>query len=141
AGEPRFVTAAAADSFAPACDPDGAWDPHFFSPGGASLSVRAIAVSPTGEVYVGGTFLTIDGLAANRIAKWNGTTWSALGSGVNSTVNAIAVSGTDVYVGGSFLTAGGIAVNRIAKWDGTSWSALGSGVGDSVWGLGVSGTT
>src|SRR5947209_1828210 len=72
------------------------------------------------------------GIAANYIAKWNGSSWSALGSGMGGQscpyVGALAVSGTDLYAGGNFETAGGTAANSIAKWNGSSWSALGSGV-------------
>jgi hypothetical protein len=89
--------------------------------------VHALAVSGS-DLYAGGTFTTAGGVSANRIAKWNGTTWSALGAGVNDTVRALAVSGTDLYAGGDFTTAGGVSVSCIAKWDGTTWSALGSGM-------------
>src|SRR5207247_5533609 len=61
------------------------------------------------------------GSAANDIGKWNGSTWTALGSGINAAVLALAVSGTDVYAGGEF---GGVA-----KWNGSTWTALGSGMG------------
>ena len=71
------------------------------------------------------------------IAKWNGSSWSTLGSG-NSPVVALAVSGSDVYAGGSFTMAGGVTVNRIAKWNGTGWAALGSGMNNWVYALAVS---
>ena len=65
----------------------------------------------------------------NRIARWDGSAWSALGSGMNSTVKALAFDNSgNLYAGGYFTTAGGETVNRIAKWDGSAWSALGSGV-------------
>jgi hypothetical protein len=38
---------------------------------------------------------------------WDGIRWSALGSGVNSKVTALAVAGDQLYVGGRFQTAGG----------------------------------
>lgn len=65
-------------------------------------------------------------------AKWDGTTWSALGSGVNSQVDSIVEMGGDLYFGGQFTTAGGIPANRVAKFDGTNWSALGSGTNGAV---------
>ncbi len=34
------------------------------------------------DVYAGGYFTTAGGSAATNIAKWNGSTWSALGSGM-----------------------------------------------------------
>ena len=53
------------------------------------------------DLYAGGGFTTAGGIAANYIAKWNGSSWSALGSGMNGDcVYALAVSGSDLYAGG-----------------------------------------
>src|SRR6266545_948850 len=88
--------------------------------------VAAIAMIGT-DVYVGGSFTDAGGVAnADYIAKWNGTNWSSLGSGLDGVVTAMAVSGTNVYVGGLFTHAGGVAAKGIAKWDGTAWSVLGT---------------
>ena len=81
---------------------------------GVNFDVYAIAVSGS-NVYVGGQFTQAGGSSANYIAKWNGSSWSALGSGMDGTVYALAVSGTDVYAGGNFTTAGSNPANRIAK--------------------------
>ena len=35
-----------------------------------------------GDVYVGGRFTKMDNVAANNIARWNGTAWGALGQGI-----------------------------------------------------------
>ncbi len=68
-------------------------------------------------------------MSANNIAKWDGSAWSALGSGMNDAVHALAVDGSgNLVAGGSFTTAGGVSANHIAKWDGSAWSALGSGI-------------
>ncbi len=91
-------------------------------------------------LYAGGDFSTAGGVLVNFIAKWNGTSWSALGSGVNNTVHALTVMGTDLYAGGVLSEAGGTPANSIAKWNGTSWSALGSGVNNTVLALTVMGT-
>ena len=99
---------------------------------GANNTVRVIAVDGNGNVYVGGDFTFIGTVPANHIAKWDGSAWSALGSGMNGIVWALAVSGTNLYAGGSFGTVGGVPANRIAKWDGSAWSALGSGMSGSV---------
>lgn len=82
-----------------------------------------------GELYVGGHFTTAGGVVANGIAKWNGTGWSALGSGVVSnssaaTVYALIVYNGELYVGGIFNTAGGITVNGLAKWSGNAWHGV-----------------
>lgn len=102
-----------------------------FGADGVNNTVNAATVM-NGELYIGGAFTAIVGEPINRIAKWDGTQWSHLGSGVNGTVNALHVIGGDLYVGGDFLTASGVTVNRIAKWDGVSWSPLGSGVNNPV---------
>jgi len=93
--------------------------------GGAFAGVQALAVNGT-DLYAGGIFTTAGGVPANYIAKWNGMSWSALGTGTGGSVWALAASGMDLYVGGGFGTAGGVTVNYIAKWNGTSWSALGT---------------
>ena len=107
---------------------------------GANGDVSAIAVDGSGNVYVGGGFTFIGTVPANYIAKWDGSAWSALGSGMNGDVYALAVSGTNLYAGGDFTTAGGVPANNIAKWNGSAWSALGSGMNGTVYALAVSGT-
>jgi hypothetical protein len=87
-------------------------------------------------LYAGGDFTSAGGVPANYVAKWDGSSWSALGSGMNSTVKALVVlddgSGPALYAGGTFTSAGGVAANRIARWDGTGWSALGDGMNNGV---------
>src|SRR5438552_1705515 len=101
---------------------------------GAVSRRRAAALpitSPNGTAAVGalwGRVWTADGSAADRIARWNGSSWTGLGSGMNDIVYALAVSGSDLYAGGYFTNAGGSAANYIARWDGSSWSPLGSGM-------------
>jgi hypothetical protein len=107
---------------------------------GADNGIRAITVDGSGNVYVGGDFTVIGTVAANHIAKWNGSAWSALGTGMNSYVMGLALSGTDLYAGGVFTTAGGVTANHIAKWDGSAWSALGVGMDSTVYALSASGT-
>jgi hypothetical protein len=95
---------------------------------GASSSVYAAVTDGSGNLYIGGQFTVVGNTLANYIAEWNGSSWSALGSGMNIGVYALAVSGGTLYAGGSFTTAGGIAATNIAQWNGSSWSALGSGM-------------
>ena len=47
--------------------------------------------SSPGNVYVGGVFTTAGGVPVNGIAKWDGSNWSALGSGFNTGSNCRAI--------------------------------------------------
>ena len=93
-----------------------------------------------GDLYAGGDFTTAGALSSNRIAKWNGSAWAALGSGMNSRVSALAVIGSDLYAGGGFTTADGVSANRIAKWNGSNWVSLGSGINLAIYALVASGS-
>jgi hypothetical protein len=108
---------------------------------GVDGAVSAAAVDSAGNLYIGGLFTIVGDTVATNIVKWDGTRWSALGSGTDQAVYALAVSGSTLYAGGYFKTAGGSPATNIAKWDGTSWSALGSGLsGVDVYSLAVSGS-
>jgi hypothetical protein len=108
-------------------------------------TVRALAVSGA-TLYAGGLFTTVGGNSAPYIARWDGSSWSALGSGMNAWVYALAVSGSGtLYAGGTFTTANGNAANYIAQWDGSAWSTIGSnlhlGMNNGVYVLAITGST
>jgi|SRR6185503_2053510 len=66
---------------------------------GADDPVSATVVDGSGNLYISGWFTVAGDVLADRVAKWNGSSWSALGLGVNGTVGALAVSGGDLYAG------------------------------------------
>jgi len=148
-GDGNDVTLTAQPSNADPTFSDANWSALGGFPG-VNDSVLAAVVDDSGNLYIGGGFTRVGDVPANRIAKWNGTNWSALGSGVEGSfglhfptaVNALAVSGGDLYAGGHFTRAGGSPAISIAKWNGSSWSPLGSGVGGDavVLALAVSGS-
>ena len=111
-------------------------------------NVYAITISGT-DVYIGGEFAMAGTIAANGIAKWNGTTWKALGGGLTtsntgdaSRIYTILLNGTDLYAGGHFDRAGSdsYVANSIAKWSRNSWSAVGNGLDDEIYSLELVGT-
>src|SRR5262245_46995577 len=53
----------------------GTWDAGFGAPGVMGGYVWAVAVAPTGDVYIGGSFTGAGGVSANNIARWDGTHW------------------------------------------------------------------
>jgi hypothetical protein len=134
----RFELAGGSAAYSIAVWSGGAWstlgagmtdDDNSSEPAGY---VHAIAVSG-GTLYAGGNFDRAGGQLAENIAKWNGSAWSALDSGVGmeyedpykEPVRAIVVSGANVYVGGELESAGGEVVKYFAKWNGSAWSAIG----------------
>lgn len=107
-----------------------------------ALAVQETNVSYTGGgLFVGGDFTTAGGNPANYIARWNGTTWFALGAGLNGPCYALAANGSYVYAGGAFTAAGGVPANRIARWSAPVWDALGEGLNGDVYALAFRGTT
>lgn len=83
-----------------------------------------------GDLYSSGRFTSAGGVSAANIAKWNGSAWSALGSGLTSgsgSARGIAVYDNKLVVGGDFWVAGGVNARLVAEWDGSSWSGMGSG--------------
>jgi hypothetical protein len=101
-------------------------------------SVFALAVLPNGDLVAGGEFMTAGGVTANSIARWDGSSWQPLGSGMNGAVfRLVVLPNGDLVAGGNFTTAGGVTVNRIARWDDSSWAPLGSGMSGSVFALAV----
>jgi uncharacterized repeat protein (TIGR01451 family) len=106
---------------------------------GDGLNNQVLALAAIGtDLYVGGGFRRVGGIAADFIARFDTTQtgnagWSALGDGVNSTVHTLAAIGTTLYVGGTFTQAAGSPASRVAAFDTTQsgnagWSALGDGV-------------
>jgi len=71
--------------------------------------VNAIAIDEGGNVYIGGSFNSVSGVANTKyIAKWDGTAWSALSTGLNNFVYALAFAPNgDLYIGGLFTNADG----------------------------------
>ncbi|KAB2965485.1 MAG: hypothetical protein F9K16_01750, partial [Thermoanaerobaculia bacterium] len=110
--------------------------------------VRAMTVFDDGSgpaLYVGGTFTTARGLAVNRVARWDGSSWSALGPGLTASsspsVDALIVfddgSGPKLYAGGRFTSSGGATVRYVAKWNGTAWTQVGGNLNGQVLALAV----
>ena len=76
------------------------------------------------------------------VYDWNGSSWTALGSGMGGTgaiIYALTGAGSNLYAGGSFINADGATAFRIAQWSGNGWSAVGAGMNDTVYTLTASG--
>jgi hypothetical protein len=111
------------------------WDGATWQRMGSGISsgiagLRAISAVDNSNVYVGGYFTDIGGDTFKKyIAKWDGTTWQRVSSGLSDRVISFSsYDNSNVYVGGGFTDIGGDTFkSRIAKWDGTTWQRTGSG--------------
>ena len=96
-----------------------------------------------GKLIIGGEFDTVEGVAANSVAQWDGTSWKPLGQGImlnayNSfsyrgvlpgEVFSMAIYNGELYVAGTFDSVAGLSTEKIASWDGANWHAVGTGIG------------
>ncbi len=72
------------------------------------------------NLYAGGSFTNMGGVPAARVAKWDGTNWFALGSGIggrSAAVQTLIAMGSDLYVGGNFRGAGDKSASSFARWN------------------------
>ncbi|MBK7769763.1 MAG: hypothetical protein IPI48_04280 [bacterium] len=70
----------------------------------------SLAIDGSGRLHVGGSFAAAGDVLASGIARWDGATWSAFGTGggLNGPVFAMATDGQgNVVAGGDFTVAGG----------------------------------
>jgi hypothetical protein len=97
----------------------------------ANHGIASIAVDSSGNVYAAGYFTNAAGKP--YVARWNGSSWSELGTFPNSLTgnDYIACLATDaagnLYVGGGFRNSGG--KYYLAKWNGSAWTEIGAGAG------------
>jgi hypothetical protein len=109
---------------------------HCLGAGNAD-EVYALAVGPTGDLYVGGIFSAVDGVPAHNLARWDGTAWHAVGGDgtldLGCQVHALALAPNgDLYVGGEFENGLPVRAHNLARWDGRAWHALGPGLNGPV---------
>lgn len=100
--------------------------------GALSGSVFCAAEAPNGDLVIGGTFTSVGGVAANGLARWDGTQWTALQTPTNGPMSYILAVGFrpngDLVIGGSFnVTTPNGQFRYLARWNGTSWLPFGTG--------------
>ncbi|MFI4916575.1 MAG: GC-type dockerin domain-anchored protein [Phycisphaerales bacterium JB060] len=113
------------------------WDGRAWSPVGAGDppgldgAVRALAVYDDGRgpaLYAGGDFQTADGRSVKHVARWDGTSWTAVGGGAPEPVRSLHVfdagKGPVLYAGGDVQQLPGWRFNGLRRWDGRDWRAL-----------------
>ena len=114
------------------------WDGKQWHPLGAGIdgngTVLALEVMQEGSAWVliaGGSFTSASGVAASRIARWDGMNWSPLGAGLNGSPGVLALevynegSGPQLFAAGVFTVPGNTSFSGIARWNGVAWTAVG----------------
>lgn len=120
------------------------WNGTVWAPLGTGVShtagggaIVALAFAPNGELYLGGDIDFGGTLPVNNVAKWNGTQYSALGSGLTGGAAAVndLIIGPDgsLYAAGQFTMAGGILLpEHMAVWSGGAWSPIDIDIADAA---------
>lgn len=109
------------------------WDGSSWTPLGQPSAFSEITCSTVhrSEFYAGGKHAS-SGQYVSRIAKWDGTSWSIVGT-MYGEANSLASSQFGLVLGGSFTAVDNVSASNIAYWDGRNWAPLGNGVNGRVY--------
>lgn len=101
------------------------------TPGSTNNTIVDVAYDEANDIlYAVGSFTSIYGVSANRVAEYSGGSWSALGTGANSSVYSCDLDGdANLYITGVFGSVNSVANTlRLARYNiGTLlWESIGS---------------
>lgn len=85
--------------------------------GGADGEVTTLLKLANGDLLVAGDYTTAGSTACTHVALWNGSSYQAMGGGVDGWITCAIEFGGELYLGGSF--SAGYA--DLAVWDGSNW--------------------
>lgn len=102
--------------------------------GGLVGSTVTSIVKHNGDIYVAGRFLAAGNTVAVNIARWDGSRWHRVGSGVNNDVHALHVDGNYLYAAGTFTIAGAVRTRSLARYNLTTgvWEDVGATIAGTV---------
>ncbi len=110
---------------------------------GAVVALVAFDDGAGPALFAGGSFVESGDVIVNRVARWDGKSWSPLGMGLDGNVHTLAAfddgsgSGLALFAGGVFDHSGPVEVRGIARWSGSSWEPVADGVDGIVLDLAV----
>jgi hypothetical protein len=112
------------------------WDGANWQQLGAAmnLSVNALAEF-NGELIAGGLFTAVGSTGVFRMARWNGSSWSAVPPGLgmpDRRCDTLAVYNSALFAGGARNRPSGAQAENVGRWDGDGWSYLGGGIDNAV---------
>ena len=107
---------------------DDGWSDQF---GNADfIGWPAACVGDSGQLILGGSFSIVDEIEVANVARYDGTSWSAMGDGLNDQVEDLIIFQGDPVACGQFTRSGAISVNHVARWNGAQWLPCGDGIRD-----------
>ena len=88
-----------------------------------TYEIYQLIAMPNGDLIALGWFTSIGGVAANNLARWNGSIWTPIGNDAFSSVG----SGAALPDGGLVVSGfpRGSGSDGVFRWSGTSWEELG----------------
>lgn len=87
-----------------------------------------------GELYAGGAFSTIGGIAKQHVVRWDGAVWQQVGNGLSDVVRSLVPFNGELYAGGDFgcTALSPDPPHAIARFDGVWWNQVADGLNDRV---------
>lgn len=94
-------------------------------PGGGTGIVRDVVFLPNGDLIAGGTLTLAGSSPASSIARWNGSMWSQLGSGLPSAVQSMFLHPSGELLVGRDTTMSSNKTKVLSRWAGgaSTWIA------------------
>lgn len=86
-----------------------------------------------GDLVIGGHFDSINNVAVNNIARWDGANWQPIGNGFDQNVHTVISYNNKLYAGGVFWTSGLDTVRTFAVWNGSNWVNAAHQIDGYVW--------
>ncbi len=86
--------------------------------GGTNGTVTVTLPLNNGHLLVAGSFTEAGTTSAVNVAVWDGTTYHAMGAGVNGEIECAVEYNGSIYVGGSWLNG----PHDLARWNGSTWT-------------------
>ena len=127
----RFATIAGVSANAVAKMVGETWVPlgDGLRDGDGLAQVSHLALGPGGTtLYAGGRFTHAGAVPVRGVAKWDGSTWAAMGDGpfgdVDCDVTQVAFA-PDGSLWASGIVYGSPRTGRVARWDGSNWETIG----------------
>jgi hypothetical protein len=96
--------------------------------------VTTIVQGPDSAYYIAGQWLTANGVTTNGIAKWDGSNFTALGTGTTNIIYDLVFDPSgNLYAVGEGTFGGVAGTQSIARWNGSAWQAVGTVAGGVIY--------